>query len=195
MEVSKLVLRRDVHACVTGDWLVLLDLNGDRYWALPRTHSLEEMQSAIEAKGLGPEAVYIGAEVKAWTLDRELPDGLLMARVGWWAHHIVRTGALARAFAQLRISKASRDETSPRLRLTQCKARFESWRLWCPEPFVCLFDALALTRFCLARGHEAEIVFGVRAMPFAAHCWVEVAGQTYDAGEEDCASFTEIARV
>ena len=42
-----------------------------------------------------------------------------------------------------------------------------------PRPYLCLFDSLALLEF-LARNHVfAQLVFGVVADPFEAHCWLQ----------------------
>lgn len=50
---------------------------------------------------------------------------------------------------------------------------FANARLYVPASRRCVPDSLALMR-CLWRcGHDAELYFGVRLAPFAAHCWVQ----------------------
>lgn len=46
-------------------------------------------------------------------------------------------------------------------------------RLKVPIPTRCLLDSLAMVRFLAKRGLHANIVFGVTANPFSAHCWAQ----------------------
>lgn len=46
-------------------------------------------------------------------------------------------------------------------------------RLYVPARRRCVPDSLALMRCLWRRGHDAELFFGVRLAPFAAHCWVQ----------------------
>ena len=49
-------------------------------------------------------------------------------------------------------------------------------RLFLPTPSRCLPASLVTAIFLRKRGIAAQIVFGVRTHPFAAHCWVEHEG-------------------
>jgi predicted nucleic acid-binding protein len=51
--------------------------------------------------------------------------------------------------------------------------RFNAARAWAPVKPHCLSDSLALTAFLRRRGATAEVVFGVKLTPFAAHAWVQ----------------------
>jgi len=42
-----------------------------------------------------------------------------------------------------------------------------------PRPYLCLFDSLALLEFLAGRRLFPNLVFGVVADPFQAHCWVQ----------------------
>jgi hypothetical protein len=53
---------------------------------------------------------------------------------------------------------------------------FNALRPWAPVRPHCLSDSLALATYLLRRGGRADIVFGVKLAPFAAHAWV----QTHD---------------
>ena len=79
--------------------------------------------------------------------------------------------------------------------VVEMSKQFDAIRIWIPRPYVCLFNSLCLIRFMLRRGVCSELVFGVRARPFAAHCWVEASGLILDPGGEDCSTFAQIARV
>jgi hypothetical protein len=46
-------------------------------------------------------------------------------------------------------------------------------RIFVPAPRLCVPDSLALIRCLWRRGIDADLFFGVRLSPFAAHCWVQ----------------------
>jgi hypothetical protein len=50
-------------------------------------------------------------------------------------------------------------------------------------------------RFLLVAGGEAQLVLGVRGMPFAAHCWVEHRGAPINDEPAYCSAFRPILRV
>jgi hypothetical protein len=52
-------------------------------------------------------------------------------------------------------------------------AVFTRLRLFYPRPYLCLFDSLALIHFLARFDLYPDWVFGVRADPFEAHCWVQ----------------------
>lgn len=52
-------------------------------------------------------------------------------------------------------------------------AAFRSARLYVPIDTCCLLDSIALVRFMAKRGWRADLVFGVTADPFSAHCWAQ----------------------
>ena len=50
---------------------------------------------------------------------------------------------------------------------------FNSLRPMFPRDYLCLFDSLALLHFLVHYGVHPQWVFGVRADPFGAHCWLQ----------------------
>ncbi|MCC2977130.1 lasso peptide biosynthesis B2 protein [Sphingomonas sp. PL-96] len=50
---------------------------------------------------------------------------------------------------------------------------FHQTRRYLPVRPRCLPDSLAFLRIAASQGYEPSLVFGVRATPFAAHCWVQ----------------------
>jgi hypothetical protein len=56
----------------------------------------------------------------------------------------------------------------------------------------CLRDSLAVLEFLAAYGIFPDWVFGVRARPFAAHCWVQYQGTAFNDTAEHAGSFTPI---
>jgi len=189
MKLSDIPWASHARACVDGEWLIVLDLRGDRYWALPRPRSLEAATSALNARGLlAPHGGKARGARRAWPVWLAMLDG------AFWADSILRTGRLDRAFSWIgkqALCAAVLDPGS----MERLFADFERTRVWIPRAYVCLFNSLCLIRFLFRQGARASLVFGVRARPFSAHCWVEANGVILDPGGEDCATFTEIARV
>lgn len=50
---------------------------------------------------------------------------------------------------------------------------FRSARLYVPIDTCCLLDSIAMVKFLAKRELYANLVFGVTADPFSAHCWVQ----------------------
>lgn len=201
-----------VCAVAHGDWLIFLDLARNRYQAtalsavpeftvcraqdvamiVPKsrrdTFAREGLVTAVTREH--QPALRLHRDHVCWR------DMLLMVGASIWARRIVKRGALLEAFHRLSARKAHLGKDALDLSTaTLIHSRFAAARIWIPAAYVCLFDSLALMRFLLARGVRADLVFGVRSRPFAAHCWVEVDGIILDDGGEACHSFAEIVRV
>lgn len=52
-------------------------------------------------------------------------------------------------------------------------AAFRSARMYVPIDTCCLLDSIAMVKFLAKRELHADLVFGVTADPFSAHCWVQ----------------------
>ncbi len=204
-------MRWGVRAAADGDWLIFLDVARNRYRAVgltaappiagvtalaPRACELASAWQALARDGLvtAPERNGVGAQAQ-----RAKPtwrDVFELASAAFWARRIVRRGALLEAFATLTAAKSRiPSEAASVARARDAYARFAAARIWIPASYVCLFDSLCLMRVLLSEGICGDLVFGVRARPFAAHCWVECEGEILDDGGETCASFVEIVRV
>lgn len=72
---------------------------------------------------------------------------------------------------------------------------FDSLRLFYPRPYLCLFDSLALIHFLARFGLYPHWVFGVRADPFEAHCWVQAGSAVLNDTLERVSAFTPIMYV
>lgn len=185
-----------VRGCVVDDWLVLLDMKLDRYWALSSHMPSDELRSRLNAIGLlgaaAPSQSSHG-DARGLQLWRSAPELWAILDAGLWANSIIRAGRLDLAFHWLAGAKSGARCDPAAIKVAYL--RFEQLRVWLPKPYVCLFNSLALMRFLIRKRLSATFVIGVRAMPFAAHCWIEVGNVILDAGGEECGSFTEIARV
>ena len=49
---------------------------------------------------------------------------------------------------------------------------------WYPKQALCLQRSVVTTRLLRSYGVSAQLVFGAQKLPFKAHAWVEVEGQT-----------------
>ncbi len=185
------LLAPHIHAAELGALTVLLDLKRDRYLAAP-TASLARLRLAqsgdphVEAlrARLNAEGVLAGP-------DRE-QDWWGFWRACVWASGVVASKRLDRAVEQIRaLRRRNGVHASPAVFVTT----FEAMRPWFPRRMVCLFDSLALTSFLSRHGARGDLVFGVRGMPFSAHCWVEDEGAPLNDEPAYCASFQPILRV
>jgi len=200
-----------VCAVAHGDWLIFLDLARNRYQATALAEAPEFVacgsdQAVLMAQASRRDLLLREGLVAVVTREHQPAPHPHTDQVSWrdlfltvtcsmWASGIVKRGALLEAFDHLSERKARLSKNLPDLALARLThSRFAAARIWMPAAFVCLFDSLALMRFLLTRGIRADLVFGVRSRPFAAHCWVEVDGVILDDGGEACHSFAEIAR-
>lgn len=74
-------------------------------------------------------------------------------------------------------------------------ALFASLRLLYPRPYLCLFDSLALIHFLARFDLYPDWVFGVRADPFEAHCWVQAGSVALNDTVERVSALTPIMSI
>jgi hypothetical protein len=71
-------------------------------------------------------------------------------------------------------------------------AAFRAARRLVPIAPNCLTDSLALAAFMATRGISADLVFGVKLDPFAAHCWLQNRHAILNDGADGVTDFTPI---
>jgi hypothetical protein len=74
-------------------------------------------------------------------------------------------------------------------------AEFDALRPIFPRDYLCTFDSLVLLHFLAAHGILADWVFGVRADPFCAHCWLQKEDTVLNDTVEHVSTFDPIMRV
>ena len=79
--------------------------------------------------------------------------------------------------------------------LLHANRQFVRARRYVPIEPICLLDSLSLLRFLSRRGLSANIVFGVTAEPFAAHCWVQAGDIVLNETLSDANAHTPIRKV
>jgi len=73
--------------------------------------------------------------------------------------------------------------------------QFARARRYVPVEPVCLLDSLSLLRFLSRRGLPANIIFGVKPEPFAAHCWVQAGDMVLNETLSDTHAYTPIRMI
>lgn len=206
-------LKTNVRACVDQGVVVFLDLRNDRYLSMearraPKISGVCEGTSQnaagslvacglIEAPGVPPRGERAGspagsADPGCFRKCRvSLFDAVKMLQSCVRASFTVRGRRLDLAF--LNFARRKRAGKPTNTDVAEVVGRFERMRPWYPRARVCLFDSLALMDFLLAFGHKPAFVMGVRATPFAAHCWVELEDTCLNDAAENCQSYTPIA--
>lgn len=72
---------------------------------------------------------------------------------------------------------------------------YASARVQLPWRRLCVPDSLALARFLWRRGVPAEVYFGVRLDPFAAHAWVQLGDMILSDNVNVVADYTPVFRL
>jgi hypothetical protein len=205
-------------ACFATDRILFLDVKRDRYLALPPgdTQMLlaclqqadggdlpEPCREMLARLGLVDARARTGLRVAARTvtrpeaIDSEWPPRTALtpsilfnvARAVIPAAREIRTRPLELVLRR----RMDADAASPPLRNRgQRVAEFHSARPFIPVPRVCLHDSLALFEWLGGVRGGTELVFGVSAQPFAAHCWVQADGLVLDDHPDNPSRFQPI---
>ena len=72
---------------------------------------------------------------------------------------------------------------------------FQRLRCFFPVNYLCLYDSLALIEFLARYNIFPTWVFGIKLEPWAAHCWVQEAGFTFNEGVEEATKYTPIMTI
>lgn len=116
-----------------------------------------------------------------------------------YAAYRLRFGRIARTVECIqveRINGRSKSQHESMHEVPALVAVFEALR-----PFVlagrnsCMFDSLALLKFLAMHGIHPQWVFGVRTLPFGAHCWVQSGDTVLNDTPDRVAIYTPIMTV
>ena len=178
-----------IRAVEIGEDLVLLDLRADDYLLFPQCGRARVRGSEIA----GPSATIDGLNAagfmaagptpESWTPPPRLPRGSLppsAARATLTDRAVfaaIWLDAVRRRLTLNGLARRSRGRSGDRADIAALAARVEIFRgllPWAPWTGACLLQTELLLRFLNAGGLDADWVFGVRAWPFLAHCWLQV---------------------
>lgn len=106
----------------------------------------------------------------------------------------LRTRAFESLIASLRARKAGRPP-QPRASVQELLDAYFAARPLFPIRPICRLDAPALCSLLWRHGHDAELVFGVRLNPFAAHCWAQAHSAILNEPHDALRQYTPIMTV
>jgi hypothetical protein len=106
----------------------------------------------------------------------------------------LRTRAFTSLIAGLRARKARRP-AQPRASVQELLDAFCAARPLFPIRPICRLDAPAICALLWRHGHDAELVFGVRLNPFAAHCWARAHSAIVNEPHDALRQYTPIMTV
>ena len=204
--------------CVDGE-LIFLDVDQDRYFAL-RGEAAALFKSLIGTREK-PCGNDFGSLIAAGLLESaETPQPIRAARAGIPEKSLfddmsetppIRFAAIAEIVARLVSIKRAlvRRQVARRLRriealkeqvwqqpsagdALQLAKRFNAARPVIPMALNCLSDSLALAEFLLKRGASADLVFGVKLTPFAAHAWIQTSDTILNDHVDHVREFTPV---
>lgn len=238
-------LARNIFVCRDEDYIVVLDLKQDRYFALEaaKTALLGAMLSgwpAAPSEGTAPAPTGVD-EIAApllrrgWVLEESAPGtrgrvdskdatpvvaprpqmelvrptDVSGARLGMrtvfafvvasvLAKFVLRFWRFERVIRRVAERKARHASAEPLdlERARQLVDAFDRMRVFLfSSREECLHDSLAVVEFLARHGIFPLWVFGVRARPFVAHCWVQHAGVVFNDTVENVTTYVPIMLV
>lgn len=98
-----------------------------------------------------------------------------------------------RRWRQFRAHGVDRNRASGAL--VELVKRYHHGLRYYPAKRRCVPDSLGLMRCLWRRGHDADLYFGVRLDPFAAHCWVQAGDLLLTDPLDSVAEFTPVFRL
>ena len=108
--------------------------------------------------------------IDAWEVGRRRFEASLWLRFGGLSPTVERWRQLrarsVRRLGHARLAASAGD-------VSDLARGYADARLYVPARRRCVPDSLAMIYSLWRRGHDAELYFGVRLEPFAAHCWVQ----------------------
>jgi len=206
--------------CEVDGRTVMLDLRRDRYFlldadtstALRRWRAEEGLESDDPAIiRLNTMGMIVSADATASEADdrpavptTSLLDQIAPLQPGAWSvlpevaaimwgtrRRLSHRGLQSEVDAFRRRKPSEVRDSDPAVQL----ARFRAARRLVPIAPTCLTDSLALAAFLASRGIPADLVFGVKLDPFAAHCWLQNQQAILNDAADAVTEFTPIMAV
>ena len=214
-----LQLRPDLSFCFVGERAVMLDLEADRYFLLEgdtlrairmATTGDHEFEQGMRLPTLGNRPMFVEGSAPVAPIAATMPlrsaleAGAKRARgfgVGELAvaqyrtHLSLRFRGLRSTIVRWRAARPTvpaRSDFDLALSLAQYYA---AKRALVPLRRSCVPDSLALMRMFWRHGLDADLLFGVRLDPFAAHCWVQSDDHLLSDPLSNIADFTPVFRL
>jgi hypothetical protein len=205
-------------ACIVSEQLFLLDIRQDRYFRVPAGAASEMLawlrrnyagvvpKSAIET--LTRARILRAGDPDPTNALKErvaIPDGLERPEVRDAGNGLPVSVAIAvaRTRLALRIFSLHSILSDRRVRPPLAArghdnaahaeaAAFERARRMVPFARNCLLDSLTLDRWLARHGIGSQLVFGITAEPFTAHCWLQTSDSILNDSFDHVSGFTPI---
>jgi len=166
---------------------ILVDVTGPAPQSASASNQLPScsaVERPVDARWPSPSTVF---EVMAivWSVRRRLHTRTLKTNLDEARAYRDRKAGLPRATTNSAFEES----------LLLAAWHFANSRRYVPIEPVCLLDSLSLLHFLSRRGLPANIVFGVAAEPFAAHCWVQAGDMVLNETLSDACAHTPIRTV
>lgn len=199
--IAGLETPQTVRAVVADGCTVFLDIARDRYFKLGRAQTLvlqgdqtperTQLVDRLRVRGLIGEAKETARVTVRFdgALRTRSCDAMRVLGACRWADRSLKRRRFSDVIAWALAAPARAGASEPSVADID---RFRSRRLFYPRDYNCLFDSLALVRFLRLRGLAGDWVFGVRGMPFAAHCWVAIGNTPLNDDPDFVAPYTRL---
>lgn len=218
-------LRPGLTYCVSAGHTIFLDIGSDRYFGLPREAEEpfrclidRGVIGAPERRKLLPllnaGLLLEDDEHRSWCPPVPIPgcrsrliDDSDARYRGLGGRSMVaqcravmssRRSTLQRIFERVRLGRSGLRRTPPDFDATEwCRIRcaFDRTKVVRPLADRCLVSSLAFLDVAFSRGLDAQLILGVFAAPFSAHCWVQVGDIVVNDRLDYVQSFTPIVAV
>lgn len=199
-------LQPSLTACIVSDRLILLDIERDRYSAVPPKVAglaIAWLRACDGSRAPDAFAALLGTNDTCPALRNEQPRhvaapsaatpqssrghasprsilSVFVAVAATWI--ALRTRTLRRILDRHEEARTVGPKVEEAALRNQTRI-FADARRWCPIKSNCLLDSLAFDRWLGGPG-DIHLVFGVLGQPFEAHCWVQsdddVLNDSYD---------------
>jgi hypothetical protein len=184
-----------------GSRVVFLDVQADRYFLLRGTEASAVLEARPDASvwgesliardllragpGNAVRPVSVIAPTSSALESSDVEGGLWLAELAYFraeASLLLRLAGLQSTFDRLRRYRRRSARSGHRDAVSTCADRasagclargFARARIFVPAARLCVPDSMALARSLWRRGIDADLYFGVRLDPFAAHCWLQ----------------------
>lgn len=213
-----LVVPDHVAYCFSAGRPIFMDINRNRYFAVServgglfrtfvqdgRVDSPSDLELLVRKGLLARSEAAASPRRQAITVKRERPirakgglDPIVAAKVAgsvWAARRELAHRPFAKIYARL-VQRRNTLVDPVESQLGQLCATFQRHRAVVPIRSVCLHDSIALLDFLAREGARADLVFGVTASPFSAHCWLQRDDQVLNDHLDRVVTFTPIVVV
>lgn len=213
-----LSLHPEASFCVAAGRVIFLHSAADRYLMLPGELNdamlawltappdvplpppLAELLSEVgliapASPGASPIAPFVAEVAQAGLEPKIVPVGIRDLLAVWRAYRRTRRVLRRHGFSNL-IGRMPKKSEKPfgASDAADAARQFLRCRTLLSIKEDCLIESLSMLAYLRGRGCAAEVIFGVTAVPFQAHCWVQSAGVLLNDHPDHVSAYAPIRR-